>query len=287
MEARTTLRTVLLTAATLIAFAANSILCRLALRGEATDPLSFTALRLASGALVLLPFLRVPAGAAPSRWSPASAVALFAYALGFSLAYVWLDAGTGALLLFGAVQVTMIGAGLRAGERPTALRALGILAAIVGVVVLVAPGVSAPEPIGAALMAGAGVAWGIYSLLGRGVPAPTRATARNFLLAAPLGLLALLARPSTLSVTTEGALLAVTSGAVTSGLGYVVWYAALRGHSATSAAVVQLSVPVLAALGGVAFLSEEATPRLFAAGALTLGGVLVAVLARRRAPARR
>jgi len=287
MEARATLRTVLLTAVTLVAFAANSILCRLALRSVAIDPLSFTALRLASGALVLLPFLRAPTRADPSRWSPASAVALAGYALGFSLAYVWLDAGTGALLLFGAVQVTMIGAGLRAGERPTALRALGIVAAVVGVVVLVAPGVSAPEPAGAALMAGAGVAWGVYSLLGRGVPTPTRATARNFLLAAPLGMLALLARPSTLSVTLEGALLAVTSGALTSGLGYVVWYAALRGHSATSAAVVQLSVPVLAALGGVAFLGEEPTPRLLAAGALTLGGVPVAVLARRRGAAGR
>jgi len=206
----------------------------------------------------------------------------------FSLAYLWLDTGTGALLLFGAVQMTMIGAGLRAGERPTSLRTLGILTAFVGVIVLVAPGVTAPEPAGALLMAAAGVAWGVYSLLGRGVPAPVGATARNFLLAALVAALVPLLAPGSLRLSSEGTALAVISGAVTSGLGYVIWYAALRGHSATSAAVVQLVVPVLAAAGGVLFLGETPTPRLFAAGALTLGGVLLAVLSRRatRTPVR-
>lgn len=271
-------RTVALTVVTLAAFAGNSILCRLALRTGAIDPLSFTAVRLASGALVLAPFLR----AGPRPWSPRAAAALFAYALAFSLAYVWLDAGTGALLLFGAVQITMIGAGLWQGERPGALRTLGILAAIAGVVLLVAPGVSAPSPRGALLMTAAGLAWGVYSLLGRGARVPTRATACNFALAAPAALVVLGLGASTVTVTAQGALLAVVSGALTSGLGYVLWYAALPGHSATSAAVVQLAVPVIAALGGVVLLDERPTTRLFGAGALTVGGVLVAVLAARR-----
>lgn len=261
-----------------MAFAGNSILCRMALRGEAIDAISFTALRLASGALVLLPFLR---GGRYGRWRARAAVALFAYALGFSLAYVSIDAGTGALLLFGCVQVTMIGAGLREGERPTPLGAFGIAVATVGVVLLVAPGVTAPDPAGAALMAFAGVAWGVYSLLGRGVTAPTVSTANNFLLAAPLGFAALALNASRASFTATGALLAVASGAITSGLGYVLWYAALRGHSATSAAVVQLSVPVLAAVGGVVLLGETTTWRLAGSGALTLGGVALAVLSAR------
>lgn len=279
-----TLRTIVLTGAALVAFAGNSILCRLALRpgasGEsAIDAVGFTALRLASGALVLLPMLRRRSS---RRWSPPAAAALLTYALGFSLAYVSLDAGTGALLLFGLVQVTMIAAGLRAGERPSPLRVVGMLAAMVGVVLLVAPGVSAPDPAGALLMAVAGVAWGVYSLLGRGLADPTAATAANFALAAPAALLVVAARWDASSITARGALLAAASGALTSGLGYAVWYRALRGHSATSAAVVQLAVPVLAAAGGVALLDERLTPRLLGAGALTLAGVALAVLARRR-----
>lgn len=272
-------RTTALTVVTLAAFAGNSILCRLALHEEAIDPVSFTALRLTSGALVLTPFLLHGKG---RTWSVRSAVALFAYALGFSLAYVSLDTGTGALLLFGLVQVTMIVSGLRAGERPTPLRAGGIVVAVIGVVLLVAPGVTAPDPVGAVLMAIAGIAWGWYSLLGRGVRSPTGATACNFVLAAPAGLLVLAARWSSASITPLGALLAIASGALTSGLGYVIWYTTLRGHSATSAAVVQLAVPVLAAAGGVALLGEEPTQRLIGAGALTLGGVALAVIARRR-----
>ncbi len=279
-------RTAALTALALVAFAANSILCRLALRAQAIDPVAFTAIRLASGALALLPFLRASPGST-RPWSPRAAAALCAYALAFSLSYLWLDAGTGALLLFGAVQVTMIGAGLYSGERPTPLRALGIGCAVVGVVVLVLPGVSAPQPLGAVLMSAAGVAWGLYSLLGRGAAAPTRSTACNFLLAAAAGLIALAVAPGDAFATPRGVALAVASGAITSGMGYVIWYAALRGHSATSAAAVQLAVPVIAALGGVAFLGERPSSRLFAAGALTLGGVLVAVLARSSARAAR
>lgn len=269
--------TIALTALALVAFAANSILCRLALREGAIDAPAFTALRLAAGALVLVPFLR--ARAEPEPWSPRAALALAVYALGFSFAYRWLDAGVGALLLFGAVQGTMIGSGLARGERPSALRLLGIALAAAGVVVLVRPGGAAPEPRGALLMLAAGVAWGAYSLLGRGTHAPARASACNFLLAAPLGLLVWVLAPHS-PTTTEGALLAVTSGALTSGLGYVIWYAALGGHTATSAAVVQLLVPLIAALAGVLLLGEQATPRLWTSAALTLGGVALAVLAR-------
>jgi len=279
-------RTTLLTLVTLTAFAGNSVLCRLALRTDAIDPISFTALRLASGAVVLLPFSRSwgarRAEGAEGSWDARAAAALFVYALAFSLAYVSLDAGTGALLLFGLVQVTMIASGLRGGERPGALRVVGIVLATLGVVLLVLPGVTAPDPGGALLMSAAGVSWGYYSLLGRGVRAPTTATARNFLLAGAVGVLLPLCCPSSRAITGTGALLAVASGALTSGLGYVLWYMALRGHSATSAAVVQLAVPVLAAAGGVLLLDERPGARLYGAGALTLGGIALAVLARRR-----
>ena len=271
--------TAALTAVALVAFAANSILCRLALREGAIDAPAFTALRLASGALVLLPFLR--ARGAPEPWSPRAALALAVYALGFSFSYLWLDAGVGALLLFGAVQGTMIGAGLAGGERPGPLRVAGIALAAAGVVVLVRPGGAAPQPLGALLMVAAGVGWGAYSLLGRGTLAPTRATARNFVLAAPIGLGLWALLPGE-APSAEGVALAVASGALTSGLGYVVWYAALRGHSATSAAVVQLLVPLLAALTGTLLLDEAAGPRLWTSAALTLGGVALAVLARPR-----
>ncbi len=285
MISRPTLaRTALLTVVTLVAFAGSSILCRLALRGGAIDPVSYTALRLASGALVLAPFvLRAAPLARTGVWSPRAAAALLVYVTGFSFAYVTLDTGTGALVLFGAVQVTMIGAGLGQGERPSPLRVTGIAAAVGGVVLLVLPGSTAPDPLGALSMAAAGIAWGLYSLKGRGVPDPKLATAANFALAAPAALLILVASVGlsavSIHVTTAGVLLAVTSGAVTSGMGYVIWYAALPGHSATSAAVVQLAVPVIAAAAGVAFLDEQPTRRLAAAGVLTLGGVVLAVLA--------
>lgn len=280
--------TAALTVLALAAFAANSILCRLALADGAIDPASFTALRLASGAAALAPLALAPAaraGKAAAPWRPAPAVALFAYALGFSLAYVTLSAGTGALLLFGFVQLTMLAAGWARGERPGARALAGAALALGGVAWLVAPGLAAPDPAGAALMAGAGVAWGAYSLLGRGVARPVSATARNFALAAPLGLAAPLLAPGELVLTSRGALLAIASGALTSGLGYVVWYAALRGHTRASAAVVQLAVPLLAALGGVAFLGEEPSLRLAGSALLTLGGVALAIGRPRATPA--
>jgi drug/metabolite transporter (DMT)-like permease len=274
-------RTAVLTAAALLAFAGNSILCRLALAERAIDPASFTALRIGSGAAVLAllgrPFRRAPGGA---PWRPAAAGALVTYALAFSLAYTTLDAGVGALLLFGAVQVSMLGVGLLRGERLGARQTAGLCAAVAGFLLLVRPGLSAPDPTGAALMTLAGCAWGVYSLLGRGVADPVRATARNFVLAAPAAALALAvaALASRLDATPRGALLAAASGALTSGLGYVAWYAALRGHSATSAAVVQLAVPVLAALGGAALIGERPSARLLEAAVLTLGGVALCVV---------
>lgn len=204
------------------------------------------------------------------------------YAFAFSLAYVTLDAGLGALLLFGTVQVTMIGHGLRQGERMSGGRAVGLFCAVAGVVLLLLPGGSAPDPVGAFLMCLAGVAWGVYSLLGRGASEPSATTAENFLLCAPIAI-ALVLWPNGLTGTTPTGLgLAVVSGAVTSGLGYVLWYATLKGHTRTSAAVVQLAVPVLAAGGGVVWMGEALTERLVFAGVLTLGGVLLAVISGNR-----
>jgi drug/metabolite transporter (DMT)-like permease len=215
-------------------------------------------------------------------WRPAGGLALAAYAAAFSLAYVSLPAGTGALLLFGTVQLTMFAAALRRGERLSPLGAAGVVAAAAGVVVLVLPGVRAPDPAGAALMIAAGVAWGAYSLLGRGNRAPVLSTAQNFVFAAPLAAAAAALGPEA-SWSLRGAALAIASGTLTSGLGYVVWYAALPGLSATRAAVVQLAVPALAAAGGAVTLGERLDERLLLAGALTIGGIAAAL----RAPARR
>lgn len=278
------LRTAFLTLLTLVAFAANSLLCRMALAPpRAIDPTTFTALRLASGAALLLPLAalwREPPAPSVQRRALWSGVALFAYAIAFSWAYVTLSTGTGALVLFGAVQATMIGVGLWRGERPPLSEWLGFSAAVGGLVYLVFPGLAAPDPLGMLSMAIAGIAWGVYSLRGRGSSAPVRATQRNFLFAAPLGGLALLVALSSAQVSPRGVLLAVTSGAITSGVGYVLWYAALRGLTATRAALVQLAVPVIAAVGGVLVLGERVTLRLVVASVLILGGVGGAVLFR-------
>ncbi|MCO5297294.1 MAG: DMT family transporter [Fimbriimonadaceae bacterium] len=276
-------RTLALVALTLVAFASNSLLCRLALRDGAIDWASFTSIRLASGAVALWILVAVPRRRSPlAEGSARMAGALVLYAVAFSFAYLELNAGTGALVLFGAVQATMIAAGIVGGERPTAWEWLGLAGAVGGLVYLVSPGLEAPDPLGAASMAMAGVAWGFYSLWGRGVPQPGAATAGNFVRAAPFGLipLALLARQ--LHVTSEGVLLAAVSGAFTSGVGYVIWYQALRGLTATRAAVVQLAVPIVAAFGGVLLLGESLTWRLGLASVVTLGGVGIAVFGRSR-----
>jgi drug/metabolite transporter (DMT)-like permease len=277
-------RTAGLTLTAMVAFAANSLLCRAALGGDLSDAASFTSLRLVGGAIVLVPLARFRGGSGPPGGSWASGAALFAYALGFSLAYLSIPAGIGALILFGAVQLTMLGAGLLAGERPTAREWLGLVLSFAGLVALTRPGLAQPDPLGAGLMLVAGVAWGVYSLRGRGAGDPLAANASNFARSVPLALLAsgvglAVASPH---LTTEGALLALASGALASGLGYALWYAALRGLSATQGAIVQLSVPPLTALGGVSLLGEPLTARLVLASAMILGGIALAVLARRR-----
>ena len=267
----------------MFAFAANSLLCRLALQHSGIDPASFATLRLVAGALMLAAIIRLkPGAAAPVRADWLAAAMLWAYAACFAFAYVTLTAGTGALILFGAVQLTMFSAGLYAGERFAPVAWVGLALALAGFVWLVSPGIEAPAPLGAALMAFAGIAWGIYSLRGRKVPDPLAATAGNFLRAAPMaiGLSALLV--SQVDVKASGAVLAVASGAVTSGIGYVVWYAALRGLSAMRAATVQLAVPPVAAFGGVLFLSEAITLRLGGATLAILGGVALVLMTRSR-----
>lgn len=279
------MRTAALTALAMLAFALNSLLCRAALAGGHADATSFTALRLASGAGALVLLARARGAAPPpARAAWGSALALVAYAMLFSLAYLRISAGTGALLLFAAVQLTMIGAGLRAGEPPGALEWAGLAVSLSGLVLLTLPGLSRPDPLGAALMLAAGVGWGVYSLRGRGAFDPVAANAAGFARAALLGLApaAALLATGMAHVTPAGAGLALVSGAVTSGLGYAVWYAALRGLAATSAAIVQLSVPPLAAGLGALLLGERVTLRLTLASVLILGGIGLAVAGRRR-----
>lgn len=273
-------RTAVCTVLAMIAFAANSLLCRQALGTGAIDAASFTVVRIASGALLLVPLARASRrngrGASAGTWT--SAALLFVYAAGFSFAYVTLPVGTGALILFAAVQSTMIAAGLRSGERPAILEWAGLVLALGGLVWLVAPGITAPSPAGSALMAVAGIAWGIYSLRGRGTTDPLGDTAGSFLRAVPMALAVSLMGARAFHASPRGLLLAATSGAIASGLGYVLWYAALRGLTATRAATVQLAVPVLTAAGGVAILGETITGRLVASAALILGGIALAVL---------
>lgn len=281
------LRTVLLTSITMVAFASNSLLCRLALQHAAIDAASFSSIRLVSGAVVLAVLARAGAGQAPlARVDWAAATMLFVYVVFFSFAYLTLSAGTGALILFGAVQLTMLAAGLRAGERFEALGWAGFALAAGGLVYLVSPGVTAPTPLGAALMTVAGIAWGVYSLRGRGLDNPLAATAGNFLRAAPMALALSMLLYDRAHASPAGILLALASGALTSGIGYVIWYAALKGLSAIRAAAVQLSVPPIAAFGAVLFLAEPLTPRLAAASAAILGGIALVLASRtQRKPA--
>jgi drug/metabolite transporter (DMT)-like permease len=272
--------------AALVAFAANSLLCRGALGAGRADAVAFTFVRLASGAVVLAALVRFGRRAAAGpRTRPARAVALVAYAALFSFSYLRVPAGVGALVLFASVQATMLGRAVFEGAGPRGAGWLGVALALGGLAALTVPGAGAPDPLGVALMAGSGVAWGIYSLLGRGSAAPLEETAAAFLLATPLSLLAL-AGPAFAHgahADATGALLAVASG-VASGLGYVAWYAALAHLEAARAAVLQLLVPVLAAVGGVLLLGEEPSGRLAAAGVAVLAGVALAL--RRSGPPR-
>ncbi|CAM3311796.1 DMT family transporter [Polaromonas hydrogenivorans] len=281
-------RTLVLTSLAMTAFAGNSLLCRLALRQTGIDAATFTAIRLISGAVVLWLIARRFRGTQAGGGNWLSAWALFAYAACFSFAYVSLPTGTGALLLFSAVQATMIGYGLWSGERLRLAQLAGLALAFSGLAGLLLPGVSAPPLGGSVLMLVAGMSWGIYSLRGKGAGDPTRVTAGNFLRAAPLALalslFMLLFKGAALDA--AGFWLAMASGALTSGIGYAIWYTALPALKATSAASVQLSVPVIAALGGIAFLGEPVTLRLVLASAAILGGIALVLLQKRAAPGR-
>jgi len=285
-------RTFVLTALALVAFAANSLLCRVALRHAAMDAAGFTFLRLASGALTLWMLSRTLRARNPVRRSDGnwiSGFALFVYAAGFSFAYLRLSAATGALLLFGSVQATMIGTTVAKGERLRPVQILGLLLTLAGLVGLLLPGLSAPSLSGSALMLSAGAAWGLYSLRGKGAVDPVGVTAGNFMRAVPFATAAWAAsalRAGTLSFSWSGAGItcAIFSGALASGIGYVIWYAALPRLKATQAATVQLSVPVLASAGGAIFLGEALTRRWAAAAVAILGGIALVILEKQRAP---
>jgi drug/metabolite transporter (DMT)-like permease len=283
------IKIIALTSTALVAFAFNSILCRMALRGGEADASGFTLVRLVSGAITLIVISyfvgspHVSKGSSETKhgnWL--SSFFLFAYAICFSFAYLGLSAGIGALILFGAVQLTMIVFAIVRGERPHTLEWIGLVAAVAGLVYLVLPGLSAPPLASSALMAAAGAAWGFYTLRGRGSTAPLADTTGNFIRSVPMIAVASVPFLGSINLSTNGFGLAALSGAVASGVGYTVWYAALKYHTSTRAAVLQLSVPVIAAGLGVALLAESATTRLAIASALILGGILVVIIARKR-----
>ncbi|MGP4843909.1 DMT family transporter [Marinobacter sp. 1Y8] len=288
MTERLDARLLLLIALAMLAFASNSVLGRFALGSNAIDPGSYTLIRLASGAIMLWIIARLSRRESPGprhsltrQWF--SGVMLVSYALCFSFAYVSVDTGTGALILFGMVQLTMVGWGVVKGERPSPVQWLGSVLAIAGLGYLVSPGVTAPPLKGAVLMALSGVAWGVYSLRGKGVSSPVQASAENFLWALPLAVLVWLLTLSGWHVSLTGVLLAVASGALASGLGYVLWYRILPAITSTTAATVQLSVPVIASVFGVLLLSEPVTTRLVLSSVTILGGIGLVIAARRQA----
>src|SRR5438105_3469579 len=276
------MRVFILTLLAMIAFAGNSLLCRLALKRTTIDAASFTFIRILSGAVALWIIVIISKGTWRKAGSWASALALFAYAAAFSFAYISLSAGTGALLLFGAVQATMILWGLRTGERMRTRQWLGLALAVGGLVALLFPGLSAPPIDGALLMICAGIAWGIYSLRGKGAGDPATATAGNFLRAVVFAAALSIALFSWAKLDRNGIGYAILSGAIASGVGYVIWYSALPGLKAASAATVQLSVPVLAAVGGILFLGESITLRFVLASIAVLGGIGFVVIEKRR-----
>ncbi len=275
-------RILILTLLAMIAFASNSLLCRAALKQTSIDAATFTFVRMFSGAATLWLIMKLRKGAWKEEGSWSSALALFIYAAAFSFAYLDLSAGTGALLLFGAVQATMILWGFRKGERLDAIQMVGVIVAVTGLVVLMFPGFSAPPLVGSILMVGAGVAWGIYSLRGKGEKNPASVTAGNFIRAVPFAAAVSIIFVPWVSFDLDGVGYAIISGAITSGLGYVIWYSALPGLKAASAATVQLSVPVLAATGGILLLGEPLTLRYLIASIAILGGIALVMLEKSR-----
>lgn len=269
-----------LTSLAMIAFAGNSLLCRLALKQTHIDPASFTSVRLLSGALVLWLLTRSATDRHAGKGNWLSAMALFCYAAGFSFAYVKLSAGTGALLLFGSVQASMIAYGIWSGERLRKLQITGLIVALGGLLVLLLPGISAPPLHASLLMMGAGIAWGVYSLRGKGAAKPTQVTAGNFLRSVPMALILSLLMMKNSSPDAVGLAYAVASGALASGIGYAIWYTVLPALKATSAATVQLSVPVIAAVGGILFLGEQPSWRLALASVAVVGGIALMLWAK-------
>jgi drug/metabolite transporter (DMT)-like permease len=266
----------------MIAFAANSLVCRMAFKTTGIDAGSFTSIRIVSGAVVLWLIVRVRGTAKGLTGSWLSALALFVYAAGFSYAYVKLPTAVGALILFGAVQATMIGYGLWNGERMRGVQVAGLCAAFAGLASLLLPGLSTPPPVSSALMLVAGVAWGIYSLRGKGSGNPTIATAGNFLRAVPFTAVLCVAMLTDASLDRAGVWYAVFSGGLASGVGYAIWYAVLPGLKATNAATIQLSVPVIAAVGGVIFLGETITLRLLLSSVGILGGIALVIMSKKQ-----
>ncbi len=278
--ARMTARTLLLITLAMLAFAGNSLLCRVALRDTSIDPASFTALRLLAGALVLWLLLRLRKSHSARAGSWAGAFALFLYAAAFSWAYVQLDAGAGALLLFAAVQLSMIAWGVFRGERLSPMQALGSVLALVGLVGLLLPDADAPALTAALLMILSGAAWGVYSLLGRSTIDPLAATAGNFARAVPMAAMLCLVTLPALEWDLAGVIYALLSGGFTSGVGYALWYAVLPRLAATQAASIQLSVPLLTVLAGSLILGEALTSRLLITGLAILGGIVLVLRAR-------
>lgn len=275
-------RIAILTVITMVAFAGNSVLCRLALGKSGIDPASFTGIRLVSGAVALWMIVKLRHAAPHGNGNWVSALALFAYAACFSFAYVNLPAAMGALLLFGAVQATMIGHGIWSGERLGKQQIGGLLLALVGLVILLLPGLSAP-PLGASIiMFVSGAAWGIYSLRGKGSKDPTNVTAQNFLRSVPFTIVLSVVMIGEMDLNQQGIWYAIASGALTSGIGYALWYAVLPSLKATIAATVQLSVPVITALGGVLFLSESMSVRMIIASTAILGGIALVILEKKK-----
>lgn len=273
---------ILLTGLTMMAFAGNSIFCRLALSTTDIDPASFTSIRLLSGALVLFVLVRMQGNNPRQGWSLVSALALFAYAAALSFSYAGLTTATGALILFGAVQATMIGYGLYRGERLIAMQWLGLMVALAGLVGLLSPGISAPPLQDALIMMASGVAWGVYSLRGKGAGDPTVMTAGNFMLASVMAVILSMALWSEQQMDARGMTYAMISGGVTSALGYAIWYRVLPWLKATYAATIQLSVPVITALGGLLFVAEPITWRFTLACIAVLGGIALVVLPKNR-----
>lgn len=290
-----TMRLTLLTFLTMIAFAANSIFGRLALEASngstVIDPASYSTIRLVSGAIMLaliviyankLPLSKILSKEMSAQGNWVSALSLFAYAAAFSFAYLNLETGMGALILFSCVQATMIFWALVKGDRPSLMEWIGLLVALGTFVWLVSPGLGAPDPYAAGLMALSGIAWGVYSLRGKSAADPLRATAGNFILSVPFAIVLIVAATSNLHATAFGFSMAVASGAISSALGYSLWYQVLRSLTATQGAIVQLSVPVFAGIGGLILLGEPMTLRFSLASLLILGGIAMAILAKQK-----